>query len=120
LVNPGEVTHEAPKIFREDCKINWELPAKKIHDHIRGLSPYPAAWTNMLTTAGEEIMLKIYRSEFIPSIHSHKAGTILTNFTVAADGGMIRVLEIQAPGKKKMRVEDFLRGFVIEENSRLE
>jgi methionyl-tRNA formyltransferase len=119
LVNPDEVINEAPKIFREDCKINWELPAKKIHDHIRGLSPYPAAWTNLNTASGEEIMLKIYRSEFIPTSHSHKAGTIRENFTVAANDGMIRVLEVQAPGKKKMRVEDFLRGFVVKDGDLL-
>jgi methionyl-tRNA formyltransferase len=119
LVNEGEAIHEAPKIFREDCKIDWGLPGKKIHDHIRGLSPYPAAWTNLFSENEEAVMLKIYRSEFIPSKHSHSAGTILENFHVATADGMIRVLELQAPGKKKMPVADFLRGFPIKKNSRL-
>jgi methionyl-tRNA formyltransferase len=120
FISEGEAIHEAPKIFRDDCKINWELPGKKIHDHIRGLSPYPAAWTNLISPGEEAIMLKIYRSEFLPSTHSHKAGTVLENFTVAVNGGMIRVLEIQAPGKKKMGVADFLRGFPVKKDSFLE
>lgn len=120
LVREGEAIHEAPKIFREDCKIDWTCPGEKIHDHIRGLSPYPAAWTNLIQENGESIMLKIYRSEFIPSSHSHTPGTIHDNFHVATIDGMIRVLEIQAPGKKKMPVADFLRGFSIGENARVE
>ena len=111
LVEEGEPIHEAPKIFREDCKINWELPGRTIHNHIRGLSPYPAAWTNLFSENNEGVMLKIYRSEFISSSHSHPAGTILENFHVCTTDGMIRVLELQAPGKKKMPVADFLRGF---------
>jgi methionyl-tRNA formyltransferase len=113
LVKPGETIHEAPKIFREDCKINWEWPGKKIHDHIRGLSPYPAAWTNLHRADGEIILLKIYRSEFIPSQNSFSAGSIHENFNVATQDGMIRVLEVLAPGKKKMPAADFLRGFSL-------
>lgn len=119
LIEEGETIHEAPKIFREDCKINWNLPGKKIHDHIRGLSPYPAAWTNFHAGNAAEVMLKIYRSEFSRSTHSHSPGTILENFTVATADGIIRVLEIQAPGKKKMAVADFLRGFMIKQGDLL-
>ncbi len=113
LVKEGEKINEAPKIFREDCKINWNLPGEKIHNHIRGLSPYPAAWTNLHAENNAEVMLKIYRSEFIATSHLHPPGTILENFTIAAGDGMIRILEVQAPGKKKMAVADFLRGFSI-------
>jgi methionyl-tRNA formyltransferase len=119
LLDEGEAVHEAPKIFREDCKINWELPGAKIHNHIRGLSPYPAAWTNLISENEESIVLKIYRSEFIPSSHSHAAGKILENFHVATMDGMIRVLELQAPGKKKMPVADFLRGFALKRSDRV-
>ncbi len=120
LVKEGEEINEAPKIFREDCKINWNLPGEKIHNHIRGLSPYPAAWTNLHSENNAEVMLKIYRSEFISSSHQHTPGTILENFTIAAKEGIIRILEIQAPGKKKMPVADFLRGFSLKKNDRLE
>lgn len=120
LVKPGEEINEAPKIFREDCKINWNLPGRKIHDHIRGLSPYPAAWANLHSENNAEVMLKFFRSEFIPSAHSHSPGTILDDFTVATSDGMVRILEVQAPGKKKMPVADFLRGFSLGKNDRLE
>lgn len=119
LVKPGEVIHEASKIFREDCKIDWNLPGKKIHDHIRGLSPYPAAWTNLYSENETEVMLKIYRAAFIPSIHSNENGTILEDLTVAVQDGIIRILEVQAPGKKKMPAADFLRGFTIKNGDRL-
>lgn len=119
LVKPGEVIHEAPKIFREDCKIDWNLPGKKIHDHIRGLSPYPAAWTNLYSENETEVMLKIYRAAFIPSIHSDENGTILEDLTVAVQDGIIRILEVQAPGKKKMPAADFLRGFTIKNGDHL-
>lgn len=119
LVEEGEPIHEAPKIFREDCKINWKLPGRMIHNHIRGLSPYPAAWTNLFSENTESIMLKIYRSEFIASSHKHIPGTIFENFHVATTDGMIRVLELQAPGKKKMAAADFLRGFPMKKGDYL-
>lgn len=120
LVKPGEIIHEAPKIFREDCKIDWTWPGEKIHNHIRGLSPYPAAWCNFKGESGETQMMKIYRAEFIPAISTLAAGTIREDFTVATRDGLIKVLEIQAPGKKKMPVADFLRGFPIRKGDRLE
>jgi methionyl-tRNA formyltransferase len=113
LVKPGEIIHEAPKIFREDCKIDWTLPGEKIHNHIRGLSPYPAAWTDFTGENGVKQVLKIFRSEFIPSAHAYSPGSIHENFSVAVKDGYVKVLEIQAPGKKKMPVADFLRGFPL-------
>lgn len=119
LLKPGEEIKLAPKIFKEDCKINWELPAEKIHNLIRGLSPYPTAWstlTNIIT--GEKTGIKVFASEMELSNHNHHLKTIITDhktyFKIAVNGGYISIKTIQAEGKKRMPVEDFLRGFKIE------
>jgi methionyl-tRNA formyltransferase len=106
--SPEQLPH-APKIFTETCKINWNQPVKKLHDLIRGLSPFPGAFTTM-----DSKVLKIYRSEKEITAHSLSAGTIDSdgkNFIrIACTDGFIRIKELQLEGKKKMAVEDFLRG----------
>lgn len=100
----------APKIFKDDCRIDWRLSATKIHNFIRGLSPSPTAWTVHNGTA-----LKIFRSAKtdIRMDHSEpgkvkcRDGALL----VATGEGTISVLEIQQEGKRKMGVEEFLRGY---------
>ncbi len=119
LIKTTDIIHEAPKIFREDCKIDWNCSAIEIHNHIRGLSPYPAAWTNLYCENGTELILKIYRSELISDVTINLPGTISENFIVATGAGTIRILEIQAPGKKKMPVADFLRGFILSKGDSL-
>jgi methionyl-tRNA formyltransferase len=119
LVKPGEEIKPAPKIFREDCKINWEVPGKKIHDHIRGLSPYPAAWTELHRADGELILLKFYKSEFISVNHDYKVGSVISKLEVAVKDGIVKILEVQAPGKKKISSEEFLRGFRFNEGDLL-
>lgn len=116
LVKTGETIHSAPKIFRDDCKINWEWPGEKIHNHIRGLSPYPAAWTELHRANGETVLLKIYKSKFMPSHpDTNKSllpnGGIIEKLIITVKDGSIEILEVQAPGKKKMSSEEFLRGF---------
>lgn len=111
---------QAPKIFKEDMKINWESGIARIYDRIRGLSPFPAAWTELShKQTGEAIPLKIFTTEKILSTHTEKAGKIVTDgkmtFDVYVEGGMIRVLDLQLAGKKRMSTEDFLRGFRLEE-----
>ncbi len=98
----------APKIFRETCQIDWNQPTNKVYDFIRGLSPYPAAWT---TIGGKN--LKIYKAEMNKA--SKKAigefetdGKTFLNF-VTADGS-IKLTELQIEGKKRMGIEEFLRG----------
>lgn len=112
----GTALKEAPKIFREDCQINWDLSAQSIHDHIRGLSPFPAAWTKAHSeTLGEETY-KIRLSKFHPGRESKPSGSIEIkdgNLHVYAAGGTLEILEIQAPGKKSLKAVDFLRGFKI-------
>jgi methionyl-tRNA formyltransferase len=100
----------APKIFTETCKIDWNQPVSSIYNLIRGLSPYPAAFTFL-----NEKTLKIYQAK--KEIHAapKPAGTIETDnktfLKFAAKDGYIHITEMQLEGKKKMTVEEFLRGF---------
>ena len=105
----------APKIFREDCEIDWTKPEVEIYNHIRGLSPYPAAWT---TATGDNYpdqsfkILKVRRAEF--QIAGSPGSILFTDelrLFVKSGKGNLEVLELQAPGKKKMATVDFLRGF---------
>jgi len=100
----------APKIFKADCKIDWNQPIENIHNHIRGLSPYPAAWTR-LNNKG----LKIFKGSKETVNNQEETETILTDhktfFKVAVDGGFYNIEELQLEGKKRMKIEDFLRGF---------
>ena len=108
----------APKIFKETCKIDWNKDAKSVYDFIRGLSPYPAAWTELLTPSGEILQLKIYKTEKIFSEHNLEhnlaPGTVKSDgktfVDVAVKDGYIRLQSIQQAGKKRMDIADFLRG----------
>ena len=115
LISEGEVLKNAPKIFKNDCKINWTAKIESIHNHIRGLSPYPAAWTELCDTNEKKVGLKVYAASIEPAQHSHTTGTLLTDkktyLKVAIDGGFIQLNTIQMAGKKRMQIEDFLRGF---------
>lgn len=108
---------EAPKIFKEDCKINWSKSVDEIHNHIRGLSPYPTAFTNFISSGNKPILVKIYRTEKVKTKHNHFTPTLLTdskkNIKVAVKGGFINVLELQLAGKKRMNTEELLRGFPL-------
>lgn len=110
----------APKIFREDCRIDWNKPAAEIHNHIRGLSPYPAAWT-IIRSGDKKTEIKIYRSEKEIASHAHAPGKMLSDgksdVKVAVKDGYIHLKEIQAAGKKKMSIEEFLRGFSLTDST---
>ncbi len=103
--------HPAPKIFKEDCRINWERSAKHIYNHIRGLSPYPAAWT----TLGGKIM-KIYRAQLGPALEAVPPGSIILDhiqfiLQVACLDRWLYVEELQLEGKRRMSANDFLKGY---------
>ena len=99
----------APKIFKEDCKIDWNSPAQTIHNLIRGLSPYPTAFTVL-----NEKNLKVFKAEIEDKEPGIVAGGFLTDgktyLKFAAKDGFIKLLDIQYEGKKRMLIEDFLRG----------
>lgn len=105
----------APKIFKETCRIDWNRPVKKVYDHIRGLSPYPSAWTELITPEGETIVAKIFEAEKLTASHQLSAGTIQTDgktfIHVAVPDGYISVKALQLPAKKRLKIEEFLRGF---------
>ena len=111
ILNPKfEIAKHAPKIFTETCKIDWSKPVDEVHNLIRGLSPFPGAFTYL-----NEKLLKIFRSEKEykqPSIGTGQFETDGKTFLrFACSKGFICVKELQLEGKKKMYVEDFLRGF---------
>lgn len=119
LLNGREPIH-APKIFKEDMKVDWNLPLEVLYNHIRGLAPFPAAWTELRHRgSGMVVSLKIFKSERVVCTHAHRVGEIVTDggkgFEVYVHGGMLRVLEVQLAGKKRMTVQEFLRGFRLEE-----
>jgi len=108
----SQTIKHAPKIFTETCKIDWNKPVDEIHNLIRGLSPFPGAFTHL-----NEKLLKIYRSE-----KEHKQPVIApgkfetdgkTFLKFAGADGFILLKELQMEGKKKMTVEDFLRGYKL-------
>lgn len=108
----------APKIFKETCKIDWTCGVKRSYDFIRGLSPYPAAWTTLVVN-GKEQMLKIFKTEKEFCSPTDPIGTVVLDgkksMKVALEDGYLNLLEIQLAGKKRMRAEDFLRGFHAED-----
>lgn len=109
----------AYKLNKENCRINWELPAKEIFDLIRGLSPYPAAWS-YFRDGNQEWAVKIYEATVIEGKHSSKIGTILTSkkeLKVAVKDGFINVLSLQFPGKKKMAISELLNGLSFSANA---
>lgn len=106
----------APKIFKETCQINWDKSALEIHNLIRGLSPYPAAWTELQMQEGTEpLYCKIFETEIISAKPELTPGKIQSDFKtylhVATPDGFISVKTIQVAGKKAMSVGDFLRGW---------
>jgi len=105
----------APKIFKEDCRIIWHLDAQKNHNKIRGLSPYPTAWTELATFQKENVNLKIFRTTLEVCNHPHEPGTILSDqkkwFKIACSNGYLSVTDLQLAGKKRMGIAEFLRGF---------
>ena len=109
----------APKIFKDTCRINWSLSVKQVYDFVRGLSPYPGAWTELVAPTGEKMVLKVFHTEKIVESHVLPFGSIRTdskNFVeVAARGGFIRLHAVQLAGKKRMVVTDFLNGFKLTE-----
>jgi methionyl-tRNA formyltransferase len=105
----GESLKSAPKIFREDCQINWNQPAMTIYNHIRGLSPYPAAFCLF-----QGKTLKIFQAEVNYSNHALEPGSFQTDHKAtlqfACADGFISIQELQLEGKKKMKTDEFLRG----------
>lgn len=108
----------APKIFRDTCRIDWAKSMSQVYDFVRGMSPYPAAWCELVAPDGKEIALKVYEVAKELCAHGKETGTLVTDgktyIKVAVDGGYISLVEVQLAGKKRMPVADLLRGFSID------
>lgn len=112
--------HAAPKIFKETCEIDWTLPAKRVYDFVRGLSPYPGTWTTLSPRGEAEgknaaSVLKVFRTAktnvatggVAPGTLKAEHGRLL----VATGDKWLEIVELQAAGKKRMAARDFLNGF---------
>lgn len=112
--NENQKLKEAFKIFKPFCKIDWAKPMEEIHNHVRGLSPYPTAWTEFKQKeTGEVLSCKIFRTEKVIEEHSFSAGEIITSkkeLKIAVTGGFLNIKELQLAGKKRMEVTALLNG----------
>lgn len=122
-ITTDEPLRPAPKIFKETCRIDWTRGVKRTYDFVRGLSPYPAAWTE-LHHGGRTAVLKIYETAKDFSTPQEALGTILTDgktyLKVALTDGYLSILSLQISGKRRMSVADFLRGFHADGTERVE
>ena len=109
----GATPTPAPKIFKETCHIDWNNPAEKIHNLVRGLSPYPAAWSTFKKD-GKEHQLKIFETAITGmQANGAKPGAVKTdknNIYVACSDNYLQILSLQQSGKKRMDSSAFLRG----------
>ena len=114
LTADTEIRH-APKIFKDTCRLAFDLPVKRAFDFVRGMSPYPAAWTELVEENGKRTMLKIYVTTREETSVAEVPGTVLTDgktyFKIAFPDGYLALTELQLAGKKRMAVSDFLRGY---------
>lgn len=105
----------APKIHKEDCRIDWDLPGREVANKIRGLSPYPGAFTHLEKREGGTLLIKVFEAEWEPEAHGQKPGSMLMlenrELKVAVDDGWINIHALQQEGKRRMDTVDFLLGF---------
>ncbi|MBO7590309.1 MAG: methionyl-tRNA formyltransferase [Prevotella sp.] len=103
----------APKIFKETCQIDWRKSAKQVYDFVRGLSPYPGAWTTLVTPDAKETVLKIFKTRKIGRAAGQGSGTLQVDgksLLVACADEWLELVELQLAGKKRMLATDFLNG----------
>lgn len=116
LIQNDEVPKTAPKIFLDDCIINWNKYPHEVHNLVRGLSPNPCARSTFLRDS-VPVSFKIFESQAEPGDHSYKPGEIISdgkNFIkIACKSGFLNIVNIQLEGKKRMNTAEFLRGFKI-------
>lgn len=115
------VLMEAPKLTKENTMINWDAPLEHIYNLVRGLNPYPGAWTNFYND-GKEITMKVFSVETITELHEEVTGKVIEEnkqLKVAVKNGYIVLKEIQLPGKRKMEVKQLLNGYQIHEDAKV-
>jgi methionyl-tRNA formyltransferase len=116
FLKPGEVAKTAPKIFPEDCIIDWEKDPVTIHNFIRGLAPHPCARSYFIT-GNEKLLFKIFESQPESGDHMFRPGFIISDgkhfIRVACKKGFVNIASLQIEGKNRMNTVEFLRGFNI-------
>ena len=114
----GMTLKPAPKITKEFCNVDWSQDCQSIYNLIRGLSPYPAAHTRLLSDSGDAIDMKVFSSETERCQHHMPIGSVITDnkkyLKVAVNDGFIHLREVQQAGKKAMPIADFLRGTTLD------
>ena len=120
LVDDDEALKPAPRIFKEDCRIDWNRPVQEVYNFIRGLSPWPVAFTNLKDEEGMEYYVKIYKAVAVEASHKQQPGTVETDnktyLKIYCLDGFVNIRELQMPGKRKMNTEEMLRGFSFNDN----
>lgn len=109
----------AYKLNKENCKIDWTKPGREIHNLVRGLSPYPAAWC-FIKDNGQEWNVKIYETNFEQVSHTGKHGTVIIDkkeIKITATDGYIKIKSLQFPGKKRMSAQELLNGMTFTPNA---
>jgi len=117
----GESLKSAPKIYNADCKIDWNLSRQTIHNQVRGLSPFPGAFTHLVDAGGTQFLMKIFRTQLVDADEIAKAGTIRIfekKLLVFCNDGPIEILELQQEGKKRIPSPEFIKGFRMEKGWR--
>ena len=114
MIPVGKELHQAPKIFKETCEIDWNKTVKQCHDFVRGLSPIPGSWTNITLPDGRETVMKIYKAqktdrkaETPGTLHAEK-----NHLYISASDYQLEILEVQLAGKKRMAARDFVNGLI--------
>ena len=113
IIKSGDVLHGAPKIFKETCLIDWNKSAKAVYDFVRGLSPYPGAWTTVVTDDGKETVLKIYATSKTGIKATKPCGTVVMEkgaLYVSTADELLKIETLQLSGKKRMSAADFCNG----------
>ncbi|HPM10214.1 MAG TPA: methionyl-tRNA formyltransferase [Paludibacter sp.] len=118
IIEDASTLKLAPKLFRDNCKMDFSGSVDEMHNFVRGLSPYPTAWTSLqLPGQPEAMVLKVFKTEKEKCTHQLAIGSVHTdgiNFLkIALRDGFIHLVEIQAPGKKRMDIASFLRGLRV-------
>lgn len=112
---------EAPKLNKDNCRIHWDQPSEIIYNQIRGLSPYPGAWTS-LSNNEQEIEMKIYGANMLVEHHNLVPGAIMVskkNLRIATQNGFIDIKDLKLAGKKRMDAVSLLNGYIFYEGSKV-
>jgi methionyl-tRNA formyltransferase len=114
---PEQGVTYAAKILKDEARIDWSKPAQQVHDHIRGLSPFPGAWFEVAVD-GKPVRVKVLRTTMAEG-HGAPGELVDDGLTVACGEGAMRILELQRAGKQAMKADEFLRGTPLKRGARL-